>query len=308
MPIPRILIIANKSFEAEPLMGVLADPAGRPPSLTDIGTLQWPRYPQTSLTDMIPLPRAAFVYGSDRQCAVEIWCIQDLMNPFLSYSNTAEKARVLKSILEAGKAADFVLAVGTASGAGPETSYNGSVVVGSRVFVHNPYHENSASNWRDPKRMDQVVFSGLGERFVSQLETDGQFRQLASQRMVAVPRAPAASLELRADAKCTAVSEVNIVDRNDYGKFDERTVEIARQHGADAVGSLETTHGVIRLSSEAPFAFVSGITNRLGRFADEVTVQPDTAYAQNVAAAHNAGVAALWMLPELALFLATGVE
>jgi hypothetical protein len=34
--------------------------------------------------------------------------------------------------------------------------------------------------------------------------------------------------------------------------------------------SLETTHGLIRAQSNAPFMFVSGITDRVGSFHDEV--------------------------------------
>ena len=66
---------------------------------------------------------------------VEVWCIQDLMNPFLSFSNTAEKARVLPLIMQYGKPPDFVVAVGTAGFPDKQVSKNGSIVVGSRVFV-----------------------------------------------------------------------------------------------------------------------------------------------------------------------------
>jgi hypothetical protein len=154
--------------------------------------------------------------------------------------------------------------------------------------------------------MDQVVCSSMGERFVTQLELDSTFRQMVAGRMTPAPRMPSSALDLRATALCSAVSEVNIVDRNDYGKYDEHAVELARQNGADPAGSVETTHGLVRLTSDAPFAFISGIANRLGRFNDEVTA--DNPYAQNFAAAHNAAVVAAWLIPELAMFLATGSE
>jgi hypothetical protein len=147
MPLPRILIIANKTFEADPLMGVLADPAARPPSVVELGTVVWPRVPQQALADIVARPRAAWVYGSDRQCLIEVWCIQDLMNPFLSYSNTGEKARALKSIFEFGKPADFVLSVGTAAFPDRDTSYNGCVVRRATGTIPAAWIRWSAPAW-----------------------------------------------------------------------------------------------------------------------------------------------------------------
>jgi hypothetical protein len=60
--------------------------------------------------------------------------------------------------------------------------------------------------------------------------------------------------------------------------------------------SLETTHGLIRAQSNAPFMFVSGITDRVGHFHEEVDPSP---YAQNTVAAHNAGIVLAWMLPNI---------
>ena len=60
--------------------------------------------------------------------------------------------------------------------------------------------------------------------------------------------------------------------------------------------SVETTHGVIRSLSEAPFLYVSGITDTEGLFDFEVTPR---VYAQNHVAAHNAAIALVWLLPEL---------
>src|SRR5437588_4400678 len=107
MSFARIAIIANKRFEADPLLGVLANPESRPPTIRDLGQIAWPRAPQTSTNDVEFRPRAAFVYGAGSSMLVEVWCIQDLMNPFLSFSNTAEKARVLPLIMQYGKPPDF---------------------------------------------------------------------------------------------------------------------------------------------------------------------------------------------------------
>jgi hypothetical protein len=50
---------------------------------------------------------------------------------------------------------------------------------------------------------------------------------------------------------------------------------------------VETTHGVIRSCTEAPFAFLSGIVDRVGHFEDDVQPLVD---AQNFVGAHNAGI------------------
>lgn len=302
----RILIIANKWFEADPLLGVLADPAARPPSIVDLGATAWPRSPQQKLGDIILRPRCAFLYGKQTQCLVEVWCIQDLMNPFLSFSNTAEKARVLPVIFNYGKDPDFVVAFGSAGYPDPNTSYNGDATLGTRVFVHNPYKDlpNPASNWNDPQRMDKVVGSAVGAEFVRLLGTNSGFFDRTVSKMIPAPNVPSKTLELLANPDYTAVSEVNIVDTNDYGKFDAESVQLASAAGGDPIASVETTHGLIRLQSEAPFVFLSGITDRLGHFNDEVTIK--NPYRQNFVAAHNAGIVAAWIIPELYEFCSAG--
>lgn len=305
MGFSRIVIIANKRFEADPLMSVLVNPESHPPAITDLGTIAWPRPPQTSTSDIDWRPRSAFVCGQDGTMLVEVWCIQDLMNPYLSFSNTAEKARVLPLIMSRGKSPDFVLAIGTAGFPDAQISKNGCVVVGSRVFVHNPYTDkpNPSSNWNDPTRMDSVVESSDGSRFVKALRADSTFRGSVEMRMIPIRRQPVESLDLLVDGQFTAVSEVNVVDYHDYGKFDEGSILLARKAGGDPIGSVETTHGLIRMMSDAPFVFISGITDRLGHFNDDVTIPADTAYTQNFSAAHNAGLAAVWMIPALQTFL-----
>jgi hypothetical protein len=295
----RALIIANKRFEADPLMGVLANPESRPPSIVGLDCLAWPRGPQQTVGDVIMRPRASFLFGPNRTLLVEIWCIQDLMNPALSFSNTAEKVRVLPLIFSYGKPPDFVVAFGTAGFPDKETSQNGCAVLGGRVFVHNPYKDkpNPSSNWNDP-RMDRIIVSDQGQQFLKNLQLNSQFRNAVDVRMVPIGRVPALTREVRIDPDFTAVSEVNIVDYHDYGKFDEESVELARASGGHPLASVETTHGVIRLMSESPFIFISGITDRLGQFDTEVTISADTAYAQNFSAAHNAALAAVWMIPE----------
>jgi hypothetical protein len=54
-----------------------------------------------------------------------------------------------------------------------------------------------------------------------------------------------------------------------------------------AATSLETTHGLIRVTCDALFLFVSGIVNRVGFAGTEMVPRK---YAQNFVGAHNARV------------------
>jgi hypothetical protein len=98
-------------------------------------------------------------------------------------------------------------------------------------------------------------------------------------------------------AHYVGLGAVNVTDYAEYKRADEEALKAfgARFHMSLAQ-SLETTHGLIRKQCEVPFIFVSGITDRVGHFDDEVSPRP---YAQNTTAAHNAGVVVAWMLPRI---------
>jgi hypothetical protein len=116
------------------------------------------------------------------------------------------------------------------------------------------------------------------------------------------PMWPAAERTLIAAANYTAVGVVNVTNYDDYAWADAAALNAFRAADARSpVGSVETTHGLIRLQSEAPFLYLSAITDREGRFNIEVGART---YAQNFACAHNAGVALAWLLPSLAKFVA----
>jgi len=94
-----------------------------------------------------------------------------------------------------------------------------------------------------------------------------------------------------------ALGTLNVTTTTDYGVADPHTKQAfeALDVPSKAV-SIETTHGLIRVQSDSPFVFVSGIANRIGGYGTEVLPRED---AQNTAAAHNAGVAVAWMLGSL---------
>jgi hypothetical protein len=102
-----------------------------------------------------------------------------------------------------------------------------------------------------------------------------------------------------------AVSSVNVTTPALYAWADRQALEAAEKAGIrEAIGSVETTHGVIRLVLRPEqFFFVSGIANGLGAFGAETGPRD---YAQNFVASHNAAIALAWMLPRLLNPAATG--
>lgn len=291
----RILVIANKWFEVDPLIGLLGNAEGRGSAVRNFRVVAWPteagEAPQAK-------PRVTLTVGDG---AVEVWCIQDLMDPKAEggYSSTQEKARVMPQILAYGPAPSLMVAFGTAATAPEDGLCNGCVSIGSRVFVFNPYAQDpgkSPSRWSDPSRMGKVVPSTIPVEFFAGLSRfDSPLRDIHA-RFLTPLGFPAPDRVVFADHRGVAVSSVNVVDAKQYPVTDPAALAAARAAGATPIMSYESTHGVIRFLSEAPFVFVSGLTNRVGRFAEENMAFP---YSQNFVAGHNAGLAVTWLLPLL---------
>jgi hypothetical protein len=51
-------------------------------------------------------------------------------------------------------------------------------------------------------------------------------------------------------------------DRSQYPKTDSEALASAQAHGAEPIVSLETTHGVIRVQSEAPVSRIGSDISR----------------------------------------------
>jgi hypothetical protein len=116
-------------------------------------------------------------------------------------------------------------------------------------------------------------------------------------RFLVPPLNPAPTGRLLADRDFVAIGEFNVTDYSEYDKTDQQTLDAYRSSNDPNLGkSLETTHGLIRVQSEAPFIFVSGIYDRVGHFEEEVSPR---LYSQKTTAAHNAGVVVAWMLPKI---------
>jgi len=303
-PTRRILVVANKRWEAAPLMAVLLETKAYPPGFPPpVEILYVP--PVTVPPPLSPPPRARFLIG---QTAVEVWCLQDTMDPKASASSTLAKIQALPNIFkwqnpewDAYKAPDLVIAFGTASFPS-ETSYNGCVVLGSNVFIHDPFRgDNDPNHWHDDRTETLLAPTPGSSSVFAPAVLDEAYRYQVESRFLLPPLNPARDRILMASSSYTAVGVVNITNYDDYAWADLEAIDsykaaIQKNQQKFPVGSLETTHGIIRLQSQAPFIFISGITDRVGYFNMEVGPR---AYAQNFICAHNAGVAAAWLLPKI---------
>ena len=97
---------------------------------------------------------------------------------------------------------------------------------------------------------------------------------------------------------------------SDYDTSDQKELEAIQAQGLKLkLGSVETTHGVIRLQSDAPFVFISGITDRINHFREDVNgvdLKGRTkTEAQNFTASFNIGVCLSWLILKLLVFIKT---
>jgi hypothetical protein len=293
----RILIIVNKSWEADPLVGVFRNDQARPPGFP---LEQAPPQVSIPMNDgSARMVRARLSFVSDR-ATVDVWCIRDMMDvPARSSSSSEEKARVLKFVADSGPRPKLVIAFGTATFP-DQHSYNGCATIGSNVFVHDPHAStpNPDSRWTDPEfgKLLNASKQPVNDKVFTAL--DRQSRTQIEQRFLPAPVNGAASASLILSAGYVALSNVNVTDFNEYAWADPEGLRACAQAAPQqSVGSVETTHGVIRLMVPSDqFLFVSGIANRVGYFNMEVAPRP---YAQSFVAAHNAAVALAWITPLL---------
>jgi len=295
----RILVIANKWWEADPLCAVLIHDKARPKVFNNFKFLQFPalRFPKLAGNDQrpadpIPIPR--IIFNCDG-AVVEVWCIEELVNPSESSSSSAEKARVLPGAINYGPPPDIVIAFGTA-GSHSSLCVNGSVIVGTKTFIHDAL-ENVSDKTRlwTPPHKNQIIDSDLQSGLLGSL--DEQFRHIAEARFLTCPVQPANPPLMVVSESLVSLGVVNVLNPNDYVWADEKAVKaFIAAHALGQIGSIETTHGVIRSASNAPFLYVSGIANAMALFDYQVRSR---FYSQAFVASHNAAVAVAWLIPEL---------
>lgn len=296
-----VLIIVNKWWECEPVMNVLLnDDASPAKALGWPTTLNHPHRRGVFLRGPNPTPQPRAVF-SMTNIAAEIWCISDLLEDLPDtpkFQSSSERKIERLPLIFKGSEPDLVIAVGTAGfpSDGNENE-NGSVVIGTGVFMHDchPNGTNPDSKWSDC-RFEELLCSAITpKQFTAITKFDAAVPDLL---MTAVLN-PACKSRILADTDGVALGAVNVTNYDKYNHTDQETIDAYKakcpKRMRDAK-SLETTHGLIRAQSDAPFMFVSGIPDRVGHFDDEVKPRR---YAQNAVAAHNAGIAIAWMLPNI---------
>ncbi|MBS1629333.1 MAG: hypothetical protein JST27_04660 [Bacteroidetes bacterium] len=300
----NIAIIINKNWEAEPALAAMCSAEFRPISLP-FPTVLISNQDKKFTSDKA---RAVFEIHESGDTSkpiilqAKVWCIQDLMDKSKSSSSSEEKYQVLTKMLNK-ESPELIIAVGTAGYYFDETSYAGSVVVGSRFFVHNGKTKN------EPNPLTNLLLPEF-ETLLPQNVNPDLFTKLfpphplsmkpkIEPKMLRVPNNPTARATVLASQFYTAVGSVNITDYGEYAWVDAESVNAFRAVNQKLpIGSLETTHGVIRLSSLAPCIFVSAITDREGHF--ELEVNP----GQNYVSSFNAGVVLAQMLADLGILIA----
>jgi hypothetical protein len=291
----RVLAIINKWWECDPaMMAMLNDnarPAGSPwPNLLQ-PTRRRPDPRHLPPENPDPLPRAVFPY---RNYSAEIWCISDLLEHLdpRFQSSSEQKAILLPKIFRKKPPADLVIAVGTAATPYDNPNQNGNVVVGSKIFMHDahPGGSNPLSKWHGP--FDRTIDSSIDPGFFEQLMRLDVATMTS--RFLPVPLNSSSSPQLQEGFDNVGLATINVTDYSEYDAMDPLTLQSFIACGSEGrAASLETTHGIIRVQSDSPFLFVSGITDRLGRFDQDVAPR---SYSQDTAAAHNAGLVVSWLL------------
>jgi hypothetical protein len=300
----RVVVVVNKYWECDPIIGVLlSDHAwalnrDRWPTFHTFPHLRTNPPAGEQPPDPSPRPRMTLTFP---HTAVEIWCISDLLEhlPDKSkfQSSSSQKVARLPAIVGA-VAPDLVIAAGTAAFPDAAQNHNGSVMVGTKVFLHDGQPGNADSPWVGT--FDQVIASDLG---VDSFRAITSVAAYVVPRLIPAPNAPSSERSLIAQYEAVAIGNVNVTNYKLYATTDPLAVDayMARDSAGNRVNpdppqSLETTHGIIREQLGSQFLFVSGIVDRFGHFDEDVgTID----YAQNFVGAHNAGIAIAWMLPAI---------
>lgn len=274
----RIVVIANKAWEADPLCGALLSSKARPRVLDGLAWT-YPGYP----TKVATAPRITLTNAS---LGVEIWSIEDVFGP---RAVTVDKPPVIDKILAAGAAPALVIAFGTAAFPS-ESSFNGCATMGAAGFM---YDTDPSGGYKDPS-VGILLPAHTPTGFFDSLGKVPDFRAQTEMRFFRPPMNSAKRPLFFGAENYAALGVINVTHYDDYAWADLEGVEAIRTVFPHyPIGSVETTHALIRSRTTAPFVWISGITDRVGYFNQEVGPRD---YAQNTTAAHNAGIVAAWLL------------
>jgi hypothetical protein len=250
-----------------------------------------------------------FCINKDKNVKVEFWCVWELQGGEQAVDDTLNKLRQLPNVIQPpGEAPPaMVVAFGTAAGHWA-TSYNGCVVVGSAVLLHSPSFLPDNEKIREVKdtlatrdvKLDVIIESAKGWEFLSNADFFKGKRPEIEAKFLKPPLDPAADPLVLLSPNRLGLASINVSNSNDYARADGETLDaalraISKSTTTFEVGGVETTHGLIRAFSpkNAPFIYVTAITNRLGCFPMELL--PRRA-AQHVAVINNAGVVTAYLV------------
>lgn len=306
----RIALVANKAWEVEPIISALLN--SRFSTEQKVQSPSYIKYPWT-LPQGAAMPR--IVWNNFQELQIELWCVQDIMeisNPSDSelYSSSEIKNHNLYKVINFNSTRpDLLIALGTA-GFGDETqNNNGCVVIGSDVFIHNfhPNGENPKSHW-DDARQGQLITSSIEDDFFSIVDTASV--SYIESRLLRPFLNSSQDVQIISGKEYLSLGVVNITNYKDYAASDQKGIDALRASGyTGKIGSVETTHGIIRLSCDTRFAYISGITDRVNHFNDDVNGRDlkgnIKTEAQNFTAAFNIGVFLASALARIAAWLNT---
>lgn len=289
----NITVIINKNWETEPVLNAMTNPKLRAKDLPFPIVINTPK----DVNNKMNYPRAIYKLGKDTGIIlnVTIWCIEDLMDPTKNSSSSEEKYRILPPVIENDRP-DLVISVSTANS--PEIkSINGSVIIGANSFLHDGHPDNPESNLKSayvgqflPSNVHPDIFNLVDKDFISTVLP----------KLISPPNSPSNPFVCKASENLSVVSAINVTDYREYEFVDAAALAHFNQVVGKNPDSIETTHGVVKISTDKPIIFISPVTDRFGHFAEDVT---DT---QNYVAAFNGGMVLGQLLCSLYDFVQNG--
>jgi hypothetical protein len=306
----RVVVVANVYHEGDGLMAAVCNQMTHSPNLSapysqvggTRGYVDWPRWPRSKTNPPPPpkdsgVPRCLidiFKAPSDTAptATMEIWCIDDLAN---TSGNSGAKITTMDQITNytnPPSTPDGVIAFGTAGYPGLPSN-DGCAAIGGTIFIHDASN-GAPGGWSWPGNMDTLVPSKTPASFFTSVAADQKNLDAISLEMIAPRVRSAGVLQLLIAVDAVGISSVNIPTGVLYCDVDTNSITQAQAHGATNITSVETTHGVIRSKwPDAPFIYVTAISNRVCHFPDEAMNN----YAQEFPSSHNAGVALKHVIP-----------
>lgn len=293
----RICLVVNKWWEADPILAVLTNEDARPASLKWPKILDYPRQHAQASSE----PR--LVFDQMRNIEAELWCISDLLARFPQksrYQSSSERKMEVLPLIFTDRSYDLVVAAGTASHTPASDNRNGSVYVGTKLYLHDahPGSSNPDSQWS---------FDHFDEKLSSTLDREmfdviAGFGDALDAYLLPEKLNPGSPLSVEANHDYVDINDINVTDYTEYEEKDQEALAAYTERYSDGDNAvLETTLGLVSVAAglETPFFYVAGIANRVGKFSEDI---PHPPYAQNTIASHNAGVVLANVLDRLESF------